>query len=415
MSAGVRGSPSPWSTTLPRPSSAVSNGWWPVTRSCSPTPDTRSASSRVEGERQDPRVRFVEVPLIDPRHPTIARLAAGPRRRPGARGVHGGGWRDRGPPRRGARRGRCRGRPQRVLAQPEPGPDRCPTRGAGSPRLSPADPLAPRPCLGIRGAPAGAAPGLALGPPANRLAGGGPGRGVRTAEGGAGGAHRDPARRDHGGAERRRRRADAEARAPHDGAHGPLGPLRRRAAAAHGFADHAPEERGARAPGRGRDARSRPARGPHRHRSCRPAPDPPVGRTCSSSGRSATSWHSTITRGSCRRISTRRCPTGWSSTSTAWRTLSFMPSFDEGFGLPILEAAINRLPIVCTGLPVFRDAGRRCRALHRGGRRPGPDRDEAPPAASTPTDAAVSRGTCGRSYAWEAVFRERIAPLFAPG
>ncbi len=33
----------------------------------------------------------------------------------------------------------------------------------------------------------------------------------------------------------------------------------------------------------------------------------------------------------------------------------FLPSFEEGFGMPILEAALLRVPIVCSDIPVFRE------------------------------------------------------------
>lgn len=36
-----------------------------------------------------------------------------------------------------------------------------------------------------------------------------------------------------------------------------------------------------------------------------------------------------------------------------------MTSASEGFGLPLLEAALARVPIVCTDLPVFQEIGRR--------------------------------------------------------
>ena len=35
--------------------------------------------------------------------------------------------------------------------------------------------------------------------------------------------------------------------------------------------------------------------------------------------------------------------------------LLVVPSADEGFGLPVLEAGLARLPMVCTDLPVLRE------------------------------------------------------------
>jgi mannosylglucosylglycerate synthase len=90
----------------------------------------------------------------------------------------------------------------------------------------------------------------------------------------------------------------------------------------------------------------------------------------------------------------------------------FMPSFDEGFGLPILEAGINRLPIVCTGLPVFRElVGDAAFYIEAG---------DDPARVATEVLRLVDADRIGRlardvrvKYAWEAVFRERIAPLLA--
>jgi glycosyltransferase involved in cell wall biosynthesis len=90
----------------------------------------------------------------------------------------------------------------------------------------------------------------------------------------------------------------------------------------------------------------------------------------------------------------------------------FMPSRDEGFGLPILEAAINRLPIVCTGLPALRALAGDA-ALYIGA-------DDDPAQVATDVLRLVDADRSGRlardvraKYAWEAVFRERIAPLLA--
>lgn len=90
----------------------------------------------------------------------------------------------------------------------------------------------------------------------------------------------------------------------------------------------------------------------------------------------------------------------------------FMPSLDEGFGLPILEAGINRLPIICTGLPALRELAGDA-AYYIGA-------DDDPARISTGVLRLVDADRLSRlardvraKYAWEAVFRQRIAPLLA--
>lgn len=34
-----------------------------------------------------------------------------------------------------------------------------------------------------------------------------------------------------------------------------------------------------------------------------------------------------------------------------------MPSFAEGFGLPVVEALVHGLPVLCSDIPVFREVG----------------------------------------------------------
>ncbi len=92
----------------------------------------------------------------------------------------------------------------------------------------------------------------------------------------------------------------------------------------------------------------------------------------------------------------------------------FLPSSDEGFGLPILEAGINRLPMVCNRLPVFRELAGDA-PLYIGA-------DDDPARIASAILQLFDADRTGRlardvraKYAWEAVFRDRIAALLAPG
>lgn len=87
-----------------------------------------------------------------------------------------------------------------------------------------------------------------------------------------------------------------------------------------------------------------------------------------------------------------------------------LPSFDEGFGLPILEAAVHRLPIVCSDLPALRDLARDAAVYVA------PDADPAALAAVVlerlDRDALVTFARRVRTeFSWEAVYRRGIAPL----
>lgn len=90
--------------------------------------------------------------------------------------------------------------------------------------------------------------------------------------------------------------------------------------------------------------------------------------------------------------------------------LLLLPSLDEGFGLPILEAAAHRLPIVCSDLPALRDlAGDAATYVE-------PDADPGHVAAvalarldADPVGALARR--VRTEFSWEAVFRRGIAPL----
>jgi glycosyltransferase involved in cell wall biosynthesis len=88
----------------------------------------------------------------------------------------------------------------------------------------------------------------------------------------------------------------------------------------------------------------------------------------------------------------------------------FLPSHDEGFGIPLLEAAIFRLPIVCSDLPIMREVAGDA-ALYVG---PADDPGDVARRILASLDAnPVARlaGRTRRESSWTAVYRRWIAPL----
>lgn len=86
-----------------------------------------------------------------------------------------------------------------------------------------------------------------------------------------------------------------------------------------------------------------------------------------------------------------------------------LPSANEGFGIPIVEAGLHRLPIVCSDLPTLRELA-------------GPDATYIRPDAGGP---AIARAILGRlsadpearlrsrvkRLAWPGILRERVVPV----
>ena len=88
----------------------------------------------------------------------------------------------------------------------------------------------------------------------------------------------------------------------------------------------------------------------------------------------------------------------------------FFPSREEGFGIPLIEAAFSRLPIFCADIPPLRALGLDDAAFFS------PDEDPVKIAnmlaeyfQSSPTARLSMRARS--SFRWEAIYRQHIAPI----
>lgn len=88
----------------------------------------------------------------------------------------------------------------------------------------------------------------------------------------------------------------------------------------------------------------------------------------------------------------------------------FLPSREEGFGIPVLEAAFSRLPVFCTDIPPLRGLGLEEATYFS------PDSDPESLARqvahvlrATPTARLAARARA--AYTWEQVYDRDIAPL----
>lgn len=94
--------------------------------------------------------------------------------------------------------------------------------------------------------------------------------------------------------------------------------------------------------------------------------------------------------------------------------LVFLPSREEGFGIPILEAGLTGIPMFCSDIPPLRELGQR--EVHYFA----PDGDPVSIAGEIERVLAESQ-TYGlkkrilREYSWKQIYRSRIAPLLERG
>jgi glycosyltransferase involved in cell wall biosynthesis len=90
----------------------------------------------------------------------------------------------------------------------------------------------------------------------------------------------------------------------------------------------------------------------------------------------------------------------------------FLPSLEEGFGIPMLEAALSRMPIFCSAIEPLIELGRADVVYFD----PVGDPDAAAASvAATLGHSPVHRAAAHarRTYRWECVYSQHIAPLLA--
>ncbi|HEY9529513.1 MAG TPA: glycosyltransferase, partial [Anaerolineales bacterium] len=89
----------------------------------------------------------------------------------------------------------------------------------------------------------------------------------------------------------------------------------------------------------------------------------------------------------------------------------FMPSYEEGFGIPILEASLANLPIFCSDIPPLRSLSGSYVTYFS------PDADPETIASTIANRLSLNpvfrlRTNVRGQYTWEGIYARHIAPLF---
>lgn len=93
-----------------------------------------------------------------------------------------------------------------------------------------------------------------------------------------------------------------------------------------------------------------------------------------------------------------------------WTDGLILPSVQEGFGLPLLEAGLARLPIFCSNIAVLREVGGENATYFAPGDDPSKIAETILNVLETPGVASMRRKVFA-SYTWEGIFHSRMMPL----
>lgn len=92
----------------------------------------------------------------------------------------------------------------------------------------------------------------------------------------------------------------------------------------------------------------------------------------------------------------------------------FLPSREEGFGIPILEAALAGLPLFCSDIPSLRELAGDCGIYFSPDGNPVEIADLVASQMKTYPSLKL-RARVRTNYTWERIYTERISPLLRPG
>jgi len=90
----------------------------------------------------------------------------------------------------------------------------------------------------------------------------------------------------------------------------------------------------------------------------------------------------------------------------------FLPSFQEGFGIPLLEAGMIKLPVVCSDIPPFRSIGEDCVTYFKLNEEPGNVAEKIIGLSKTSSTATFFRKVI-KNYSWDNIFKENLRPFLS--